>query len=106
MRRTRRTAPGPGARASAGRWRCWRALDWPAVAADSEAKLKAAGYRRIEGSEGPDGELARFINDDETRLAVLIRRTPLEPWEEWGLKDYLLLMACELEKRPERDVSD
>jgi hypothetical protein len=76
---------------------CSGSTDWDQLAADTERMLASAGYHRIEGSEGPEGELARFINSDETALAVLVHRTPRSPAQEFGLKDEYVYMACSLE---------
>lgn len=78
--------------------------DWYKLVDEVDKQLTDAGLRRIEGSDGPEGELARWIDADETELAVLAQRTPRDDHQEFGLKAEVLLMACVLEKRPERDA--
>jgi hypothetical protein len=78
--------------------------DWYKLVNEVDAQLTSSGMRRIEGSEGPEGELVRWIDADETELAVLAHRTPRDDHREFGLRSELLLMACTLEKRAERDA--
>jgi hypothetical protein len=73
--------------------------DWEQLVEATDKQLAAAGLRRIEGSEGPEGELARWINADETALAVLAQRVPRDDHVEYGLTQELFYMACTLERR-------
>jgi hypothetical protein len=84
---------------------CWliactaAGVDWDKLVADTQAALQQAGYHRIESGDGPEGEAARFINDDETSMAVLVHRVPRDDHQEFGVKEEFVYMACTLERK-------
>jgi hypothetical protein len=83
---------------------CTGTADWEALTGEAGQALEAAGYHRIEGSDGPEGAVARFIDGDESHLAVLVHRMPRADHRELGLREEFIYMACTLEKRQPRDA--